>query len=145
MAVYQGARRRPLLGLPRVARPATELGSGSRRAGASPASAAVIAGSRRRARADAAVSRPASPRVGLVLATIVIVFSGAFLWLTQSVRVAATNYDIVRLVSERDRLENLAVDLRSDLERLSAAPAIRQEALALGYGQLGAPIVVQAR
>lgn len=87
----------------------------------------------------------AAPRVGLVLAGIVITFGGAFLWLTQSVRVAATNYDIVRLVSERDRLQALSVDLRSDLERLSGGPAIRQEALDLGYGQLGAPLVIPAR
>jgi hypothetical protein len=91
------------------------------------------------------VIRPATPRVGLVLAGIVVAFSGAFLWLTQSVRVAATNYDIVRLVSERDRLQALSVDLRSDLERLSGEPAIRQEALDRGFGQLGVPVVVPAR
>jgi hypothetical protein len=91
------------------------------------------------------VIRPATPRVGLVLAGIVVAFSGAFLWLTQSVRVAATNYDIVRLVSERDRLQALSVDLRSDLERLSGEPAIRQEALDQGYGQLGVPVVIPAR
>ena len=95
----------------------------------------------RRARAF----RPATPRVGVVLAIIVVLFSGAFLFLTQSVRLSATNYDIVRLVSERDRLEALAIDLRSDLDRLSSEPAIRQEALDNGLGQLGAPIVIPAR
>jgi hypothetical protein len=81
----------------------------------------------------------------MLLAGIVVVFSGSFRWLTQSVRVTATNYDIVRLVSERERLEALQVDLRSDLQRLSGEPAIRQEALDRGFGQLGAPVVVPAR
>jgi hypothetical protein len=142
MAVYQGARRRSAFALPLVLRPAPL----SRPAApATPAPALPRANGRRAARGRVGIRRPATPRVGLALAAIVVAFSGAFVWLTQSVRVAATNYDIVRLVSERDRLQALSVDVRSDLERLSAAPAIRQEALGLGYGQLGAPVVVQAR
>jgi len=83
--------------------------------------------------------------VGAVLAAIVIVFSVAFLSLSQTVRVAATGYDIVRLVSERDRLSALKVDLLSNVERLDSEPAIRKEALGAGLGQLGAPIVLPAR
>jgi len=140
MAVYQGARQRSGFAIPLILRPSPAL----RRAGAGSA-AIPRAHGRRNGRSRVGVRRPATPRVGLALAAIVVTFSGAFLWLTQSVRVAATNYDIVRLVSERDRLEALGVDLRSDLERLSGAPAIRQEALDLGYGQLGAPFIVPAR
>jgi hypothetical protein len=144
MAVYQGARPRSGLALPGLLRP-------SGRPTALPRNA--VPGARRaahgvatpRARARMGVIRPATPRVGLVLAGIVVAFSGAFLWLTQSVRVAATNYDIVRLVSERDRLQALSVDLRSDLQRLSGEPAIRQEALDQGFGQLGVPVVIPAR
>ena len=72
-------------------------------------------------------------------------FSAAFLSLSQSVRVAATSYDIVRLVSEHDRLQAIRQDLQSDVERLRSEPAIRKEALDAGLGQLGAPLVVQAR
>ena len=43
------------------------------------------------------------------------------------------------------RLQALSVDLQSDLSRLAGAPAIRQAALAQGFGQLGAPQVIQAR
>jgi hypothetical protein len=81
----------------------------------------------------------------MTLAAIAIVFSGAFLWLTQTVRVAATNYDIVRLTSDSNRLDALRIDLHSDLDRLSGEPAVRQAALDQGLGQLGAPIVVPAR
>ncbi|HXI45380.1 MAG TPA: hypothetical protein VNH13_03700 [Candidatus Acidoferrales bacterium] len=140
MAVYQGARPRPAFGFPAILRP----GVAPRPRLAAPASTRTTHG-RRDARARVGVRRPTSIRVGLILAAIIVLFSGSFLWLSQSVRVAATNYDIVRLISERDRLEALSVDLRSDLDRLSGEPAIRQEALDRGFGQLGIPIVVPAR
>jgi len=143
MAVYQGARPRSTLALPGILRP-IKPGAGGLPRIVAPAIPQVGHG-RRTARTRMGVIQPATPRVGLVLAGIVVAFSGAFLWLTQSVRVEATNYDIVRLVSERDRLEALSVDLRSDLNRLAGEPAIRQEALDGGFGQLGVPIVVPAR
>jgi hypothetical protein len=88
-------------------------------------------------------TRPSS--IGLALTAIVIVFSAAFLSLSQSVRVAATGYDIVRLVSEQGRLEAIRQDLTSDVERLRSEPAIRKQALDAGLGQLGAPLVIPAR
>jgi hypothetical protein len=143
MAVYQGARPRSTLALPGILRPGRPIALPRLEVPAVPRAAH---GRRRAAgRTRLGVIRPATPRVGLVLASIVVAFSGAFLWLTQSVRVAATNYDIVRLVSEQDRLKALGVDLRSDLERLSGEPAIRQEALDRGFGQLGVPVVIPAR
>jgi cell division protein FtsL len=83
--------------------------------------------------------------IGIAIAAIAIVFSVAFLSLSQSVRVAATGYDIVRLVSEHDRLQAIRQDLQSDVERLRSEPAIRKQALDAGLGQLGAPLVVPAR
>ena len=74
-----------------------------------------------------------------------IVFSAAFLSLSQSVRVAATGYDTVRLVSEGDRLNAIRQDLQSDVERLRSEPAIRKQALDQGLGQLGAPLIIPAR
>jgi hypothetical protein len=129
MAVYQGARRRgfelprppfdldvpPLLG--RSARPA---GGGLVRAG-----------------------RPT--RVGAILAMIVVAFTLAFLSLSQSVRVAATSYDIVRLGSDYERLDAHRQELQSDLNRLGAEPAIRKQGLGLGLGQLDAPLIIPAR
>jgi len=88
-------------------------------------------------------ARPSS--VGIALAAIVIVFSAAFLSLSQSVRVAATGYDIVRLQSEHDRLTAIKQDLTSDVERLRGEPAIRKQALDAGLGQLGAPLSIPAR
>lgn len=150
MAVYQGARRRTTLplGLDALAgHPGRSVraddGPTAARPRPSASRAARATGARRSASAGRRRSRPSS--VGVALAAIVIVFSAAFLSLSQSVRVAATGYDIVRLVSERDRLEAIRVDLRSDVERLRSEPAIRKQALDAGLGQLGAPLLIPAR
>ncbi|HJW20818.1 MAG TPA: hypothetical protein VJ506_00150 [Candidatus Limnocylindrales bacterium] len=153
MAVYQGARQRRgfAFALPANLRPGLlPWGAGERAGGRTgrhqrtDTGATPRAHGRRNAGVRVGIRRATTQQVGLVLAGIVVAFSGAFLWLSQSVRVTATNYDIVRLTSEHDRLEALSVDIRSDLSRLSGTPAIRQEALDLGYGQLGAPQVIQA-
>ena len=134
MAVYQGARRRASLplGLDAIARRGAEA-----RPAARPNRA------KRRAAKATATRRPSS--VGIALAAIVIVFGAAFLSLSQSVRVAATGYDIVRLATEHDRLQAISQDLRSDVDRLKSEYAIRKQALDAGMGQLGAALIVEAR
>jgi len=146
MAIYEGARRRAPLplgldGLTRAGRDARPDGDAAPER-ASKSQTRVAAG-RRSARAAKKRARPSS--VGIALSAIVLVFSAAFLSLSQSVRVAATGYDIVRLISEHDRLDAIRQDLRSDVERLRSEPAIRKEALDAGLGQLGAPLLVPAR
>jgi hypothetical protein len=155
MAVYQGARRRAPLpfGLDALAgagkgtgrdggRPSAETtGRATRRSPA--AMGRTTAGRPSARRLGLRAARPSS--VGIALAVIVVVFIAAFLSLSQSVRVAATGYDIVRLVSEHDRLLAIRQDLQSDVERLRSEPAIRKQALDHGLGQLGAPLIVQAR
>ena len=150
MAVDLGARRRTSLPLgldalnpnrERSARRDPEPAPSRARPAASRATHA--AGSRRMAAAGRRRTRPSS--IGVALAAIVIVFSAAFLSLSQSVRVAATGYDIVRLVSEHDRLQAIRQDLTSNVERLRSEPAIRKQALDAGLGQLGAPLLIPAR
>jgi hypothetical protein len=139
MAVYEGARRRAPLPLGLDSLP----GAGRRSTTAQPRAASRTSGRGRAAARTIVARRP--PTVGLALAAIVIVFSAAFLSLSQSVRVAATGYDTVRLVSERDRLSAIKQDLQSDVERLRGEPAIRKQALDAGLGQLGAPLSIPAR
>jgi hypothetical protein len=147
MAVYQGARRRAVLplgldGLAREGRGARARGE--RETATLPATKrSHPTAARRPARALVARARPST--IGIALGAIVLVFSAAFLSLSQSVRVAATGYDIVRLVSEHDRLQAIRQDLQSDVERLRSEPAIRKEALDAGLGQLGAPLIVPVR
>jgi hypothetical protein len=157
MAVYLGARRRaPLpLGLDALAdragrgdrirdgraadRAAERIASRAKRAAVSAARPAAAR------RADRASLRTRPSSIGLAIASIAIVFSVAFLSLSQSVRVAATGYDIVRLQSDRERLEAVRQDLQSDVQRLRSEPAIRKQALDAGLGQLGAPLIIPAR
>jgi hypothetical protein len=145
MAVYQGARQRAGLDLPwlrprRASRPAGDSG---------PTVGPTSRPAARRTARSGSVTRPrirgGQRRVGLALAGIVVAFSVGFVSLSQSVRVAATSYDITRLVSEHDRLSALQQDLRSNLERLRGESAIRKEALDAGLGQLGPAVVLPAR
>ena len=145
MAVYQGARPRSAFALPAILRPGILTRPSHPTRTATPTRTVRRSHARRTATSGLSLRRPATGQVGLALAGIVIAFSGAFLWLSQSVRVAATNYDVVRLVSERDRLDALRVDLQADLSRLDGGPAIRKAALENGLGQLGMPVVIPAR
>jgi cell division protein FtsL len=154
MAVYQGARRPEGLPLGLDALLGHAGRSRGERSNEDPALrsarrsvTAARAGSKPAAvrRADRAVVRSRPSSIGLAIAAIAIVFSVAFLSLSQSVRVAATGYDIVRLQSERERLEAVRQDLQSDVQRLRSEPAIRKQALDAGLGQLGAPLIIPAR
>jgi hypothetical protein len=129
MAVYEGARQRPAF-LPRRAVEEEQAPALPRRR-------------IRRARGAVRVGGRGT-RVGAILAAILVAFVLAFFTLTQSVRVAATSYDIDRLGVERDRIENRILDLRSDLNRLGKAPAIRKLGLDGGLDQLAEPLVIPA-
>lgn len=126
MAVYEGARPRTI-GLPRGPRIAEGPTLGRRRV-----RGAFRAGRR-------------TNRLGLVLGAIVVAFMLAFFSLAQQVRVSATGMDIGRLEFERQRLDDRAAELRSDLNRLGREPAIRKLSIDAGLGQLDAPIVLPAR
>ncbi len=127
MAVYQGARQRAVV-LPR--RPRVEIG--------------VPALPRRRMRAAVRAHRGPS-RLAMLLGAIVIVFVAAFFSLSQDIRVSATGYEIDRLITQHDRLEAQAADLRNELNRLGKAPAIRKLAIQSGLGPLPEPVVITAR
>jgi hypothetical protein len=126
VAVYEGAHRRTLVlpRRPRVAAPATLP--------------------RRRLRGAVRARRqPGSLR--LLLGGIVVAFLLAFFSLAQSVRVSATGYDIARLSAERDALLVRRQELLTDLNRLTAEPAVRKLSLDAGLTQLRAPVVLHDR
>ena len=126
MAVYEGARPRPIL-LPRRA---LRLDT------------PVLP--RRRMRSAVRAHRRAS-RTSLALGGIVVAFLLAFFSLAQDVRVSATTYDIDRLQLERERLLAQEQEVRSDLNRLGQEPAIRKLSIDAGLTQLGEPLVLPAR
>ena len=130
-----------LVGLP-WARP---VGPGVRRDQGATRRRPAAGTSARRGRIAVRARRQASDRAALAIAVIAVAFVGAFVSLTQSVAVSASSYDVVRLVSERDRLLALQQDLRTDVDRLAAEPAVRKGAVDTGLGPLGAPIILPAR
>jgi Tfp pilus assembly protein PilN len=87
-------------------------------------------------------ARRRSNRLPLLLGGIVVAFMLAFFSLAQTVRVAATGYDINRLLDEQQSLLDRKQELLSDLNRLGSEPAIRQQALEAGLGQLTDPLVL---
>ena len=124
MAVYEGARPQSIL-LPRR-RP---------RVAESPTLP------RRRMRGAVRAKRRTN-RLSILLGGIVVAFMLAFFSLAQSVRVAATGFDINRLMDQRQDLIDRKQELLSDLNRLGSEPAIRQQALEAGLGQLTDPLVL---
>jgi hypothetical protein len=129
VAVYQGARPRAI-SLPRSPR--------AERVAQGPALG------RRRVRGALRAGRRTN-RLGLVLGAIVVAFMLSFFSLAQQVRVSATGLDIGRLGLERQRLDDAAADVRSDLDRLGREPAVRKLAIDAGLGQLAEPLVLPAR
>jgi hypothetical protein len=137
MAVYQGARQRTTIVLPRVPRR-------GERAGTTPPNPLAGVLPRRRARSAVRARRGAS-RVSLLLGAIVIAFAAAFFSLSQDIRVSATGYELDRLATQQRLLDDHADDLHNELNRLGKAPAIRKQAIDAGMGPLREPIVIPAR
>lgn len=126
MAIYEGARPRTTV-LPRRPRVAE---------------APTLP--RRRMR-GAVRARRGSNRLQLLLGAIVVAFLLAFFSLAQTVRVAATGYDINNLLVAKEELLVRRQELQSDLNRLGHEPAIRKKSLDAGLGQLTDPLVLDGR
>lgn len=123
MAVYEGARLRPMA-LP-LRRTST-----------------VIARRRQPVRVRAGLRT--SP-VAVALAAVLVLFLLGLFYLTQTMRVAATNYDIDTLLSDRDHMGQQLQSLQGDIARLGAEFAVSKLAQQQGLSQLGAPVWIRAR
>lgn len=153
MAVYQGARRAPLAMPPQraVAIPRRAPAPGRRAAGrergqgaAHGALRGAVATTRRRAtRTVRADRRPG--RVLVTLALIVTAFVLGLMYLTQSIRVAATSYEVDRLIAERQRLEQQVQSLEGSITKYGAEAAVVQRAGQAGLDRLGGAIRLPAR
>ena len=133
MAVYQGARQRTIA-LPRAPRLDIGIGVG----------VGVPSIPRRRRRAAVRARRGPS-RLAMLLAAISVAFAGAFFSLSQDIRVSATSYETDHLATQARQLQDQAVDLRNDLNRLGKSPAVKTLAVGYGLGPLAEPLVVPAR
>lgn len=99
---------------------------------------------RRRQAARVRAGRRAS-RVGIAMAGILVAFLLGLFYLTQTVRVAATNYDIDSLLDQRDRTTQQLQSIQGDIARLGAEVVVTGRAQGLGLGPLGAPVWVRGR
>jgi hypothetical protein len=131
MAVYEGARPRPLL------QPRRRLENPLLRSQA-PAlprrRTGVVMRARRRPRAFA-----------LAIGGIAVSFMLAFFSLVQTVRVSTSAFDVSQLNGDYARLQAQRQQDLSDIGRLGRESSIRRQAIATGLTQLPPPIVIPAR
>lgn len=152
MAVYQGARRAPIV-LPR------DSAAGVTRRNAMPVRRAAVATdgrgvmpvigrgavstTRRRPARRVRARRRASP-VLVTLALIVVAFVLGLMYLTQSIRVAATSFEIDRLVSDQQRLGQQLQSLEGSITHWGAEPTVVERAGQTGLDRLGGAIRLPA-
>jgi hypothetical protein len=86
-----------------------------------------------------------SSHVGLALTGILMAFLLGLFYLTQTVHVAATNYDLGTLAQERDRMSQQLQSIQGDIALLGAELAVSRRAQELGLNPLGAAVWVPAR
>ena len=99
---------------------------------------------RRRQPTRTRARRRSSP-VGLGLAGILVTFLLALFYLTQTIHVAATSYDIDLLAAENDRLQQRLQSIQGDIARWGAEPQILRSAQELGLADLGRPVRLSPR
>jgi hypothetical protein len=91
---------------------------------------------RLRRAADVPASRGAD-RVVLALAAILLAFLLGLFYLTQTLRVATTDYEIDTLLSQRTDLGRQIRSAEGDIARWGAEPAVVAGAQAIGFDRLG--------
>ncbi len=99
---------------------------------------------RRRQAARVRAGRRAN-RVGLAMAAILVAFLCGLFYLTQTVSVAATSYDIDGLAAQRDHMTQQIQSLQGEIAQQGAEIAVTARAQGLGLNPLGAPLWVRGR
>jgi hypothetical protein len=89
--------------------------------------------------------RRRSGSVGLGLAAILVVFLVALFYLSHTIHLASTRFDLDRLATERTRLQRELTSMRGEIARWGAEPAIVDGAQQAGIGRLGEGIRLPAR
>jgi len=115
VTVYQGARPRP-----------------------------VAFGERRRIARPSRASRRSHP-MGLLMAVVVMLFVIGMVYLGQTARLAATSYEVDRLVLQRDDLGRQAQTLEATVARWGSEPLVLDWAQQAGLDLLGTKVRVPAR
>ncbi len=82
---------------------------------------------------------------GIATAAVLVAFLIGLFYLTQTVRVAATTYDIDTLAAQRDNLTQRIQSLQGDIALQGAEISVTRYALGSGLSPLGAPLWVRGR
>ena len=131
MAVYEGARPRPLL------QPRRRL---------EPSLLRPQAPALPRRRPGVVMRARKRPRVfAMAIGAIAVAFMLAFFSLVQTVRVSTSAFDVNQLNGEYSRLQAQRQQTLSDIGRLDRESAIRRAAIENGLTQLPPPTVIPAR
>ncbi len=96
------------------------------------------------------VSSPAraggrSQPIRLLLAGVLVAFLIGLVYLATTVQIAGTNYQVDRLIAERDDLLRQVQTLEASIVRWGAEPLVLERAQELGFDPLGPRIRVPAR
>ena len=82
---------------------------------------------------------------GLVLATIMTAFLLGLTYLVQTMHVAATGYEMERLIEERERLEQQIRSVEGTIVQWGAEPLVIEEAQKRGFDRLGGALRLPER
>lgn len=114
-----------------------------RSAGPSRSHAVALPG-RRRVSSPARAGGRAQP-VRLLLAGVLVGFLLGLIYLATTVQIAGTDYEVDRLVAERDDLLRQVRTLEASIVRWGAEPLVLERAQAMGFDPLGARVRIPAR
>ena len=99
---------------------------------------------RRRLSRPARAGRRSHP-VGLLMAGVLVLFLIGLVYLGQTIQLAATNYEVDRLLLERDDLGRQVQTLEATVARWGSEPLVLDWAQQVGLDSLGTRIRVPAR
>ena len=99
---------------------------------------------RRRISAPVRAGRRAHP-VGRMLAAVLMTLLIGLIYLGQTINLAATNYELDRVIAERDDLRRQLQTLETTMLRWGVEPMIVDRAQQAGLNSLGAKVRIPAR
>ena len=90
-------------------------------------------------------ARRRTNRAGIALAAIIAAFLLGLFYLTQTLGIAITRFDIESLAAQRADIEQRILSVEGDIARWGAEPAIVHGAQQAGFDSLGTSLRVPAR
>ena len=103
-----------------------------------------VGATRRRVSSPARAGRRAQP-VGALLAFVLVALLVGLLYIAQTIRLAATDYEIDRLVADRDDLARQVQTIETSVLRWGTESTVLERAQRMGLAQLETRVTLPAR